>query len=113
MDHPHRRSGGGEPLPRYPTQTRRRDVILSRLRLNRAPYLRATQHKWDDNISPTCQHCGEADEDTEHFLMHCPRWAALRAEVFGPNATLATILHEHPGSALEFVRRTGICPSYA
>ena len=74
VDHIHRKSCGGETLPtNYPGRTRKRDILLSQLRLNRAPFLKQTLHRWGQEAAPTCPHCQENDKDTEHFLMLCPQ----------------------------------------
>ena len=112
-EHLHRRATGGEALPPDPTRSRQHDVLLRHLRLNRAPFLRATIHRWGKVDTPTCPHCNEEPEDTEHFLLRCPRWAALRAEVFGPSPTLHDVLHTSASRAIDFVNRAGFGLPYA
>ena len=127
VDHLHRRASGGQQLPDYGGRTRHYDVLLHQLRLNRPPYLFATKYKWGKVDSPTCPHCNDGEEDVDHFLLRCPRWAALRARVFGPSPDIS-ILQQHAGRVLEYLRgrassarvtrrarglprRAGACPS--
>ena len=106
-NHIHRRASGGQQLPEYGGRTRHSDVLLHQLRLNRPPYLYATKFKWGKVDSPTCPHCNDGEEDVEHFLLRCPRWAALRARVFGPSPDI-TILQQHASRVLEFLRGAGV-----
>ena len=54
LDHVHLRATGGKPLPDYAGRSRRKDVLLSRLRLNRAPWLRSTLKHWGEAESDVC-----------------------------------------------------------
>ena len=103
----HRRASGGHQLPEYDGRTRHTDVLLHQLRLNRPPYLFATKFKWGKVDSPTCPHCNDGEEDVDHFLLRCPRWAALRARVFGPSPDIS-ILQQHASRVLEFLRGAGV-----
>ena len=102
-DNLHRRCSEGYPLPLDSSRTRAQDVALFRLRANRAPFLRDTQFRWqrvDD-------HCPAAVEDTEHYLLECPRWAEDRSACFGPSPTIS-ILQDNVGGVLSFLERTGV-----
>ena len=87
----HRLASDGLPLPPDRRRSREADVMLYRLRANRAPFLQATKHLWGREISAVCPHCGADTEDTRHFLLECPRWAAERAEHLGPDADLSVL----------------------
>ena len=107
VDHLHRRASGGQQLPEYDGRTRHNDVLLHQLRLNRPPYLHFTKYKWGKVDSPTCPHCSDGDEDVDHFLLRCPRWAALRARVFGPSPDI-TILQQHASRVISYLRGAGV-----
>ena len=106
-DHLHRRVSGGRPLPDDDRRTRAEDVALHQLRLNRAPYLQKTKFKWGQVDNPTCPHCNDGEEDADHLLLRCPRWAAIRAHELGPNPDIS-ILHEHAAPVLSFLKRAGL-----
>ena len=43
------------------------------------------EHKFRHNfdcVSPTCD-CGQANEDNEHFFLHCPLYDNIRQDLFG------------------------------
>ena len=73
----HRRLGG-EPLALDGRRSREADVAVFRLRANRAPFLKSTLVKWGREEDSTCPHCDIEEEDTEHFLLRCPKWQQLR-----------------------------------
>ena len=97
----------GKPSPQTPGGSRHDEVLLHQLRLNRPPYLQMTKFKWGKVDSPTCPHCNDGEEDVDHFLLYCPRWAALRATTFGPNPEI-DILQQHAGRVLQFLRGAGV-----
>jgi ribonuclease HI len=111
-DHLHRRASGGRTLPVDKDRSRKADVLLHQLRLNRAPFLQATKHLWGKAATPACPHCDAEKEDADHWLLWCPRWAAIRAPLFGPNVDI-TVLQEHPGRVLQFAVGAGVIPPYA
>ena len=100
-DHFHRRLTAG--TPRRPTNcTREEEVLIHRLRLNRAPFLQACAARHGRTGSPICQFCNRGDqEDTEHFLWHCPRWDEERGR------TLDDEMDDNPTAFLEFYESTG------
>ena len=62
------------------------DIIgIRRLTKLRVKFSDVNEHKLRHNfdcLSPICG-CGEAYEDNEHFLLHCPTYDALRQDLFG------------------------------
>ena len=89
-------------------------MTLFQLRGNRAPFLRSTRHLWGREESPACPHCGAEREDTEHFIVHCPRWARERHTHLGHSPDISS-LHNDVHGALRFVEATGVAtrPPYA
>ena len=107
-DNLHRRISGGDPLPPSGARSRKEDVLLHRLRANRAPFLQATLHRWGKAPSPSCPHCGAPQEDTEHFVLHCPHWADIRRTHLGaPDIIDVTILQNEESGVLRFVEAAG------
>ena len=43
-----------------------------------------------DCLSPVCN-CGLANEDNEHFLLHCPQYYTLRLDLFGQLSDISGI----------------------
>ena len=102
-------SDGGHPtnLAHLP---RDKAVLLHRLRLNRWPALRATQHRWrrEGADSSNCLRCGNArPDDTRHFILECPSLDGQRLSCLGAVPTLA-LLSSHSDEILEFVDRSGV-----
>ena len=83
---------------------RRLRVALFQLRANRAPFLRATRHRWGRDPSAECEHCGEGDEDSEHFVVQCPAWAEARE---GLGISDISVMND-PERCEEFLRRSGV-----
>ena len=79
-------SDGGKQL-NWDGLFRREVTALTQLRLNRAPYLEATRHRWGLADSPDCP-CGEGPEDTAHFLLLCSRWELQRRTTIGADRSL-------------------------
>ena len=55
---------------------------LTKLRVN---FSDLNEHKFRHNfdcVSPTCD-CGQANEDNEHFFLHCPLYDNIRQDLFG------------------------------
>jgi ribonuclease HI len=101
--HFHRRaSSNGEPPP-WEGLTRAQASTLTQLRLDRAPYLEATRHRWGQSESPDCP-CGEGPEDAAHFLLHCPRWDNERRTTIG-SAAQPDCLQNEPRNVLSFLNR--------
>ena len=109
MDNLHRRASDGLPPPREKSRTRAGDVALFQLRANRSPHLRATQHLWGRAPDPVCPHCNAPkEEDSEHFLLHCPEWSDEREDHLGPGALDETILQASIRGALNFTEAAGV-----
>ena len=96
----HRLASGGLPAP-WEDRPRADLVTLQRLRLNRAPWLQATRHRWNLAPDPTCPHCGEEEETTAHYLTRCGRWNTQRCATLGPTPSL-DCLQLDPSSVLRF-----------
>ena len=62
------------------------DIIgIKRLTKLRVKFSDLDEHKFRHNfdcLSPIC-HCGKANEDDEHFLLHCPLYDVIRQDLFG------------------------------
>lgn len=102
-------SNGGQVPSFFSDLPRDKAVLLHRLRLNRWPALRATQHRWRaaGADSPNCLRCDNArPDDTRHFLLDCPSLDGARLNVLGTIPTL-TLLSTHP-KVLDFVARSGV-----
>ena len=55
---------------------------ITRLRVQ---FIDLNAHKFHHNfecLRPICN-CGTANEDNEHYLLHCPRFNQLREDLFG------------------------------
>ena len=104
----HRRATGGEFLESATGRTRTEETTLHRLRLNRHVPLKATKFRHGITEDPSCEHCGtEEEEDTEHFLLYCPRWEAERKTYLGEQPDLK-LLQTAPENVLKFVQKTGL-----
>ena len=97
-------SRGGERLD--VTGLSREDAVrIHRLRLNRLPDLQATKHRWrrDGATTATCRRCGEAMDDTPHFVTACPALAPLRRTFLGTHVSLS-VLQTAPHAVASFLR---------
>ena len=104
----HRRISDGLPPPPDRNRTRAGDVALYQLRANRYPRLRATEHLWGRAPSPQCPHCGAPREDTEHFMLHCPKWSEEREDHLGTGPLDVKILHSSIHGSLKFAEAAGV-----
>ena len=107
-DNLHRRASEGLPPPKEKARTRAGDVALFQLRADRSPRLRATEHRWGRAPSPQCPHCGAPKEDSEHFLLHCPKWSEERRTHLGPGDHNITILQTDVHGALKLAEAAGV-----
>ena len=89
----HRAASDGGRAPTWEGLTRKEATTLTQLRLNRAPFLEHTRHRWGLSDSPICR-CGEADETTAHYLLHCPIWETQRRTTFGTDRELSILQFE-------------------
>ena len=78
------------------------------MRANRFPSLRATEHLWGRAPSPQCPHCGAPKEDTEHFLLYCPKWSDERKDHLGQGNLDITIIQTSVHGVLKFMEATGV-----
>ena len=62
-----------------------------------------------DKIPKTCPHCLLAEETTDHFIGHCPKWSATRSALFQSFYLSVDELVEHFSifDILRFIRSTG------
>ena len=97
-----------------PTECRRREeeVILHKLRLNRAPFLQATKHRHGQVDDPSCPYCNNGEEDTEHVLLHCSICDKERKDTLGENPKL-DVLQTNTTAVLEYLGRIGVYPPSA
>ena len=58
------------------------------------------RHRFDC-LSPCCT-CGEAVEDNEHFLLHCPRFETMRTDILGQ-------LSDIPGIYITLMDSKSLC----
>ena len=62
---------------------------------------------WIDlSTSPTCNLCGEEDQDLEHWLVRCPATAKERLFLFGEHSGSLDCLTRFPRESLTLARRT-------
>jgi ribonuclease HI len=73
--------------------TRREEVTVNQFRAGASSLCAATLHIMSPEESSECRDCGELDTET-HVLLYCPRGAAVRLELFGPDATAADVLRD-------------------
>ena len=102
----HRRASGGKPLERSVSRSRQEEVILFKLRANRATFLRQTQNRFGYTDDPLCESCGEEEESSELFLIRCKAWSEERKETIGENDDI-TCLQTNPERVYRFVQLTG------
>ena len=77
-----------QPNPYFMFGTKLGNVLHTRLRL-RSSQLNAHRRAMGSDVSPECS-CGNAREDTQHYLLACPLYDAARQELY---QTLTTILN--------------------
>ena len=61
----------GEKMPGFRDGQRKQWVATNRLR-SQTGRTAANMHKWNLSASPTCPHCGQCPQDTDHLVLHCP-----------------------------------------
>ena len=108
--HVHYEASDGGRLPPFDHLLRHEAVMLHQLRLGRAPWLRATQHRWgqDGADNPSCVRCNSGqDDDTPHFLRHCSALDAARLASFGAIPSL-DCLQDSPSAVLKFIELAGV-----
>ena len=62
----HRKATNGRTLQFDRTRSRRDEINLHQLRLNRGPWLQSVAHRSENDI---CPFCNQAPEDAEHFIL--------------------------------------------
>ena len=87
--------------------TRREQVALHQLRVDRCPLLRDTLRRWrrpgEDGL---CDACGET-ENTKHYITDCIKYTAARLIHLGPIPHIS-ILQEDPEGVVRYIRATGL-----
>ena len=78
------------------------EVTVNQFRAGASSLCAATLHKMGALESPNCRDCGELDTE-DHVLLACPRGAAARLSLFGPDVTVADVLRD-PGGLLKLLR---------
>lgn len=78
--------GPDRPNPFYIYGSKRGNILHTRLRLN-ASSLKAHRFSFGHIESPQCL-CGYKNEDTTHFLLHCPQYDIAREELYDSLTTL-------------------------
>ena len=104
--HFHRRATTGVKLAHSSSRSRDEEVQLHQLRLNRAPWLQSTAHRFGKAVSNTCTLCNLSEEDSEHFITACPAWANERAQCLGWSLSVAD-LQRNPEGITRFIKQTG------
>ena len=105
-NHFHRRATEGVKLAHSSSRSRDEEVQLHQLRLNRAPWLQSTAHRFGRADSNLCTMCNLDEEDSEHFITACPAWAKQRAQCLGLSPSVAD-LQRDPEGITRFIKQTG------
>ena len=91
--------GGGVKPPNVSKTARK--LVLTRLRLH---FSALNEHRFRhafDCITPVCI-CGLANEDNEHFFLHCPLYHGLRVDLFDQ-------ISDIPGIDLTYFDESSLC----
>ena len=80
--------------------------LLAKLRSGHYVGLRAYKNRIDPSTSPTCNLCGEEDQDLEHWLVRCPATAKERLFLFGEHSGSLDCLTRFPRESLTLGRKT-------
>ena len=94
--------GPDRPNPFCMYGSKRGNILHTRLRLN-ASSLKAHRFSFGHIESPQCL-CGYKNEDTTHFLLHCPQYNTAREELYNS----LTILLTHNFKDLSLKEQTNI-----
>ena len=87
-------------------KSREDQSLLAKLRSGHYVGLRAYKNRIDPSTSPTCNLCGEEDQDLEHWLVRCPATAKERLLLFGEHSGSLDCLTRFPRESLTLARRT-------
>ena len=80
-------------------------TLVAQLRSGHYIGLRATQHRFNEDLPDTCNLCGEGGQDLEHWL-DCPATAAERHALFGEYSGGLDCLTRFPREAATLARKT-------
>ena len=87
-------------------QSREDQSLLAKLKSGHYVGLRAYKNRIDPSTSPTCNLCGEEDQDLEHWLVRCPATAKERLLLFGEHSGSLDCLIHFPIESLTLARKT-------
>ena len=87
-------------------KSREDQSLLAKLRSGHYVGFRAYKNRIDPSTSPTCNLCGEEDQDLEHWLVRCPATAKERLLLFGEHSGSLDCLTRFPIESLTLARRT-------
>ena len=91
----------------HPSITRRTARIIEQLKMGKSYILQETKCEIGAATSPLCPHCGSnANEDSRHYLLHCPRWTSIRQAIWGPFPTPEEVF-QSDHRLEKYLRRTG------
>jgi len=97
----------GQPSSRIPPGvSRQAQRAIHQLKLNRLSSTASYQALIGQIETPTCPHCGNGDETTEHLLLLCPKWAAERQRYFGDSIDITDVFQDYK-SLVEFLISSG------
>ena len=92
----------------WPPGLRRKDhVLLAQLRSGHCTILAGYASVIRSDGNPHCPHCPSEPETLEHWLCHCPAYAAQRLDVFCDPAPALSVLSEYPLLGLLYARKLG------
>jgi ribonuclease HI len=90
-------------------ESRKDQVDLARLRSGYHPALMTYQHILNEEVSPMCPRCGEAEDTTRHWLTECPATAEAKMRLFGTVELGLDTLTKEPKKSIALARRTILC----
>ena len=82
-------------------------TTLVALRCGNASWVGYYKHKFKKVATPACSRCGAALDDADHFLLVCPAFADVRAELLG-RAPSVELLATDPLKVARYITRTGV-----
>ena len=86
--------------------SRRDQTLLAQLRAGKCMSLRAYRNTVDPNTNPTCDLCGLAPQDVEHWVRDCPATLQQRRNLFGPARGGLGCLSRFPSEMVALARAT-------
>ena len=93
--------------PGHDNLTRKDQVTISQLRVERSPLTREVLHRIGRAADPLCRDCGDIDT-VRHLLTECPAHCTARSNLWGgPLPTLESVLEDDADRIIEYLRRAG------